>query len=296
MKKFLLSICLAIFFGVTASAQTDQDAFDKKHRFGIRVTPQPTWFKSDNSSSKGNGAYFGFGFGLVWEIKLSNIIHFSTGIGGDFEGGSISYRYEPNVFEVQEVIDSEGILVEAKDGATPDQYYFKNGNSSYILKNRKYKTTMITIPLLLKMMTNEYSGFRYFANFGGELGIRAAAKANDTFYAGFKAASTATGVEVMQIAEGDLKRDDINLGKDATILPFRVGMNLGLGTEYRIAGSTSLVFSVNYFQSFTSLMRKESKFLTKERTIDPATGKFNFEPLNQSYLMRAVRINIAIMF
>ncbi len=296
MKKFLLSICLAIFFGVTTWAQTDQDEFDKKHRFGIRVTPQPTWFKSDNTSSKGNGAYFGFGFGLVWEIKLSNIIHFSTGIGGDFEGGSISYRYEPGVFQVSEVIDSEGILVEAKDGVTPEQYGWKSGNSSYILKDRKYKTTMITIPLLLKMMTNEYNGLRYFANFGGELGIRAAAKGNDTFHAGWKATPTATNIEQVQIPEGDLKRDNINLGKDATILPFRVGMNLGLGTEYRIAGSTSLVFSVNYFQSFTSLMRKESKFLTKESTFDIVTGKYNFEPLNQAYLMRAVRINIAIMF
>ncbi len=294
MKKFLLTLCPVLVFATSALSQ-DQEAFDKRHRFGIRVSPQPTWFKSNNTSSKGNGSYIGFGFGLAWEIKLSNIIHFQTGIGGDFEGGKISYRYDKD-FNVQEVIDSEGNLVEAKNGITNADYDLKNGSTRYILKERKYRSTMITIPLILKMMTNEYNGFRYFANFGGEIGIRAAVKADDSFYAGWKAASTATSVEVTVVPEGELQKKDILVGKDATLLPFRAGLNLGLGTEYRLAGSTSLVFSVNYFQSFTSLMRKESKYLTKESNIDSSTGKYTFSPLNQSYLMRAVRINIAIMF
>lgn len=300
MKKFLFVLCSFTLFGAfaqTPSTPTDarQDDFDKKHRFGIRVALQPTWYKSDNTSSKGAGAVPGFGFGLCWEIKLSNIIRFATGIGGDFEGGKISYRND-SAFQVRATLNNEGEYVEAKNGVIDAEYNLKHGNTFYTLKERKYKTTMITIPLSLKMMTNEYSGFRYFGMFGGEIGIRAGIKANDTYYDGKTAVVSGTSTAVSDVSGADLKKEGLLVGKDASFLPFRVGMNLGLGTEYRIAGSTSLVFSVNYFQSFTNLMRKESKFLSKEQTYDASNQTWNFLALNQSYLMRAVRINVAIMF
>lgn len=299
MKKFLFAVCSLSMFNLVAQTQTPTDAkqddFDKKHRFGIRAAIEPTWYKSDNTSSKGAGAVPGFGFGLMWEIKLSNIIRFSTGIGGDFEGGKISYRND-SAFAVRAVLDNEGEYVEAKNGISRAEYNLKNGNTFYTLKERKYKTTMITIPLSLKMMTGEYSGFRYFGMFGGEIGIRAGIKANDTYLDGKTAVTSGTTIVETDVASGDLKKEGLLVNKDASFLPFRVGMNLGLGTEYRIAGSTSLVISVNYFQSFTNLMRKESKYLSKEQTYDPANQTWNFLALNQSYLMRAVRINIGIMF
>ncbi len=155
---------------------------------------------------------------------------------------------------------------------------------------------MITIPLTLKMMTSEYSGFRYFGVFGGELGIRAGVKADDTYYSGILANNNGSVITTSKVTEGELKKEGLLISKDATLLPFRVGMNLGLGTEYRIAGSTSVVFSVNYFQSFTNLMRKESKILTKEQHPDMTNQTWNLLALNQQYLMRAVRINIGIMF
>ena len=88
----------------------------------------------------------------------------------------------------------------------------------------------------------------------------------------------------------ELTKSDINLSKDASLVPMRIGMNLGLGTEYRIGGSTSFLFSVNYFQSFTNLMRNDSKYLVK------ATVPAVLDPLNQGYFMRAVRINIGLLF
>jgi hypothetical protein len=299
MKNFLFTLSM-VAFASTLQAQVNNapasdDAFDKKYRFGLRVTPQPTWYKSDNTVSKGAGSYFGFGFGLVVERKLSNIIRFSTGIGGDFEGGKISYRNDADI-KVGTVLNNESEFVEAKNGIAGDEYDFKSGNTSYELKERTYKTTMVTIPLSLKMMTNEYSGFRYFANFGGEIGIRAGIKANDTYYRGVKVTTSGTTTATTAIADSDLKKENLIISKDASLLPFRLGMNLGLGTEYRIAGTTSLVFSVNYFQSFTNLMRNESKYLTKNKEYDTVNNKYSFTALNQNYIMRAVRINIGIMF
>src|SRR5262245_36513700 len=126
MKKFFLTSCSIMIFGFGVTAQTTttntptsrsqgsdtQNEFDKKFRFGIRVAGQPTWLQSNNTSSKSNGATFGYGFGLAMEFRLSGIIHFLTGIGGDFEGGKIYYRHDAD-FKVKEVIDSEGNLVEA---------------------------------------------------------------------------------------------------------------------------------------------------------------------------------------
>lgn len=265
------------------------EVFDKNFRFGIRATPQPTWYKSDNKNSSGAGANFGFGFGMIMEFKLSKIIRFSTGIGGDFEGGYINYRNDPD-FNVNAILTSEGEYVESEDGKFTPEQQLANGNTQYILKDRKYRTTMVTIPFALKMMTEEYSGARYFAMFGGELGIRAGVKSNDSYVSGVKTTVTGTNTISTYVGDDELTKSDINLSKDASLVPLRLGMNLGLGMEYRLGGSTSLMFGVNYFQSFTNLMRKDSKYLVK------ATNPSVLDPLNQGYYMRAIRINLGLLF
>ena len=307
MKKILLtfiSICtLAISFKAQTNTLTPITAvdikeanFDKRFRFGIRATPQPTWYKSDNNNSKGAGANFGFGFGLIMEFKLSKIIHFQTGVGGDFEGGYISYRNDKD-FSVNAVMNSDGEYVEAKNGVLTNDYQFKNGSTQYVLKDRKYKTTIVTIPLVLKMLTDEYSGARYFANAGLELGIRAGIKATDTYVSGVKTVITGSTLTTPAVADGDLTRTNINLSKDASLIPLRLGMNLGVGTEYRLGGSTSLMVSLNYFQSFTNLMKNDSKYLVKGHDTYVSSDNTNtFTPLNQGYFMRAVRINIGLLF
>lgn len=298
MKKFLFATCFFSLMGVVMQAQVTNTAtpevkaenFDKKFRFGLRASPQPSWFKSGNTGSKPSGAYFGFGFGLVMEFKLSNIVHFSTGIGGDFEGGSISYRND-DTYQVRVVMDNENEMVEHKKDMADADYNLKSGNTLYVLKERTYKSTMVSIPLLLKMMTNEYNGMKYFAVFGGELAFRAGMKANDSYYSGLKAVSNGTAIVQAPVSGDALKSNNVAVGNDALVIPARFGMNLGLGTEYRIAGSTSLVFSVNYFQSFTNMMKKNSDYLTKDEV-----GSNTFTQFNQAYFMRAVRINVGIMF
>lgn len=298
MKKFLFATCFFSLMGVAMQAQVTNTAtpevkaenFDKKFRFGLRASPQPSWFKSGNTGSKPSGAYFGFGFGLVMEFKLSNIVHFSTGIGGDFEGGSISYRND-DTYQVRVVMDNENEMVERKKDMADADYNLKSGNTLYVLKERTYKSTMVSIPLLLKMMTNEYNGMKYFAVFGGELAFRAGMKANDSYYSGLKAVPNGTVIVATPVSGDALKSNNVAVGNDALVIPARFGMNLGLGTEYRIAGSTSLVFSVNYFQSFTNMMKKNSDYLTKDEV-----GSNTFTQFNQAYFMRAVRINVGIMF
>ena len=285
MKKILVILSTSVLFSASVLAQTTtpteapkpaetpkQENFDKKFRFGLKATPQPSWLKSNNTGSKGSGAVFGFGFGLT-----------------------INYRNDAE-FNAKLVVDKENNMVEAKDDLKSSEYELVNGSTQYIMHERKYKTTFVTLPAMLKMMTQEYSGMKYFMMFGGEIGIRAGVKANDTYAQGIKTTITGTAAPVTTTIS-ELSRTNIDLGKDASIAPLRVGMNLGLGTEYRIAGSTSLVMSINYFQSFTNLMRKDSDFISKgiDNTYDAAKG-WNFAPLNQGLTARAIRINIGIMF
>ncbi len=285
MKKFAITVLF--LSGITSVCLSQENEFDKTFRFGIRVSPQPTWIKSKDKNTTGGGMNFGFGFGLITEFKLSNIVHFYTGIGGDFENGTVNYKNDPaNGFEVGYVTDKEGNLVELTNGMDTSQIY-ASGNVAYGgITTRKFKTTYVTIPLTLKMMTQEYSGMKYFAQFGADLGIRTKIKSDDTYS---KVTKSGTSTIVSST------NTDVDLKKDASVLPIRLGLNVGLGTEYRIAGTTSLMFSINYFSSFTNLMRGTSKYHFTSAQID-SNGKFQFTFLKQNLIQNALRINVGILF
>lgn len=285
MKKFIISAAFLSFVATNTWAQDNN--FDKKFRFGIRIAPQPTWIKSKDKNTTGGGMNFGFGFGLITEFKLSDIIHLYTGIGGDFENGTINYKNDPsNNYEVGYVTDKDGALVELSNGADPSTIYSPTNVGYSGISSRKIKTTYVTIPLTLKMMTQEYSGMRYFAQFGADLGIRTKVKADDNYTKVIKTGTVTT-------VSGT--NSDLDIRKDASLIPVRIGLNVGLGTEYRIAGTTSLMFSINYFTAFTNLMRNPSKYTITGSQTD-SNGKLQFTYLKQDLIQNALRINIGILF
>jgi hypothetical protein len=306
MKKILFILSTSVLLSASVMAQTPetpkQQNFDKKFRFGLRATPQLVWLTSKSDVAKGAGVGTGFGFGLILDFKLSDIVHFSTGIGGDFDGGKITYKYvdDPsnpaNDFSVNLALDKENNMIKAKDGSNLSDYAGVNGNQFFSLDKRKYKATYVSIPLLLKMFTQEYGGLRHVFVFGGEMGIRAGLKANDTYHDGYKTVVSGTATTSEKITE--LSVTGLNVGKDGSVVPIRFGMNLGYGVEYRLGGSTSVYTSLNYFHSFTNLVRSESAYLSKgnDNTIDPATSTINFSNLNQAHFAKAVRLSIGLMF
>lgn len=285
MKKIVTTVLL---FSVLYIGLAQDNNFDKKFRFGIRIAPQPTWIKSKDKNTTGAGLGFGFGFGLITEFKLSEIVHLYTGIGGDFENGTVNYRYDiTNGYVVGYILNNnDNTLVELSNGMDTSTI----NNKDYVgyggIVKRKFKTTHITIPLTLKMLTQEYGGFKYFAQFGVDLGIRTKVKADDDY-------SMITRRGVTTVAGGSIQ--DVDVKKDASLLPLRIGLNVGLGTEYRIAGTTSLMFSVNYFSSFTNLMRSTSKYTVTSGQID-SNGKYQFVFLKQNLIQNAIRINVGILF
>jgi hypothetical protein len=279
MKKILCSLAALL---LCASLTHAQDDADKKFRFGLRITPQPTWFVSGDKNSIPSGAILGFGFGLNAEFRLSEVAAFLTGVGGDFEGGRFSFKQDSS-YTVSYWLDEANEFV----SPTADR---KTASTVYILKERKVNTTFATIPLLLKLSTKEYGGLKYFGLFGGELGIRVSSKATDTYS---ETRKYLTETSYLPVA-GETTEADIDISRQSSLIPIRLGLNAGAGTEYRLGGSTAVFASINFFRSFTNHMRKESSYLIY-KTDNPGPGE-SYRFVKQNLKLTAIRINLGIMF
>ena len=271
-----------------------QSSSDSKVRFGLRINPQPCWLSSSDKNNIPNGAVFGYGFGLNIEYRFSDVASLLTGIGGDFEGGKIKYRNDPaNNYQVCYFKNDGDAFIQPKNN-TPINELKKSGNTVYVIKERKINTTYVTLPVILKLSTKEISGMKYFGLFGAEIGIRIKAKAADSYLDVRKYKSDTTYESLSTVTE-----KDIDIGKDASLVPIRIGLNVGAGFEYRLAGTTSFFASVNFFNSFTNLMRNDSKFqMYNWQEIDASKGNTNmsYKMVSQNLLLKTVRINLGFMF
>jgi opacity protein-like surface antigen len=296
MKKILLIVSSTI---VLANSVLAQEAADKKYRFGLRVAPTPTWLRSDESKfiSK-SGTKFGLGFGLQVEFRINSTASFVTGVGGDFLGGKQNYNYDQGY-----VLSKDGEYVDSKTiDFTKSAEEIKveallNGNKFYELKSRSIKATYITIPVLLKLMTKDIGGFKYFGIFGGNIGIQSKFKATDEIT---ELAANVTGTTtVYNSGTSSLKIDEMRPSGD--LIPFNIGLNAGLGAEYNLSGSTSVFFSINYLRGFINNYQKNSEIMV-DKMKDNINNSNNIgnaeEPIRskQSAFSDGIQVNIGILF
>lgn len=267
---------------------------DAKVRFGLRVTPQPTWYSSGDKNNSPSGAKLGFGFGLNMEYRFSDVISLLTGVGGDFESGKYQFRHDAN-YNAMYFLDQANLMVAPKSGNAMTIVQNPE-NTGYELKERTLKTTFVTIPLILKLSTKEFNGLKYFGQFGAELGIRIKAQATDSYYAAYSY-DAATGTVVATVPNPP-SLSQIDVSKDANVIPVRVGLNVGGGAEYRLAGSTAVFASVNFFRSFINVYRQESRYVVYQAVPNTSstTTTVNYKFIQQNLMLNAVRINIGIMF
>ena len=278
MKKLLYTFIAISFTSAAMFAQDDS----KSVRFGVFGRATPTWYSmpTNNNYSKG-GAIFGAGFGLNLEFRITDVVSFQTGVGGDFDGGKISYAFNltgftpGNAYYTGYVLDKTPALVEIKDKNPSD--FSSNQYSSHFLTSRQIHTTYVTVPLILKMKTKEISGFKYFVDFGANVGVLVGAKADD---------NTTDGLNVTAYKS-------LNMYKDCN--PVRVGLNVGGGAEYRLSGSTSIFLSVNYVNSFISAVKSTSIY--NATAIDYShysSGTFTYA--SQSFKTNGIQINVGLLF
>lgn len=291
MKKFLLFVAVAL---VTSGTMSGQDKEDKKVRFGLRVSPTPTWLRSnDKKVVEKSSTKFGFGFGLQVEFRINSTAAFVTGIGGDFMGGKQSYKNGQGY-----VLNKDNGYTDSKDtkyGTDPQALYNAtqnptsgNGDKLFEIKSREIKTTYVTLPILLKLMTKDIGGFKYFGMFGGNLSFMTKFKATDEIVE-LKYNS------VSNIYETGGTSSITDMRPSGDLIPFNVGLNVGLGLEYNLSGSTSAFVSFNYLRGFINQYQGTSDIMVEKLKENVNTN--NIPPrAKQTAFVDGIQINLGMLF
>jgi len=289
MKKIFSIATAALLIVNTVTAGDGDD--DKKFRFGLKVTPAPAWLRSaDTKSVDKNGIKFGFGFGLQTEFRITSTAHFVTGIGGDFLGGKQIYKNGQGYILTKDNAYTESEKTNFTNGPITTYSNNLSGNNDkfYEIKTRSIKTTYITIPILLKLMTKDISGFKYYGVFGGDIAIQTKFKCTDELTE--LKFNTANG---LYETSGDVTVSDMRPTGD--LIPFNVGLNVGLGFEYNLSGSTSLFVGFNYCRGFVNQYQPNSEIIVDQIKTNINAGT-KPPASKQSAMADAVQINIGMLF
>lgn len=287
MKKILLLVSSTLLL---ANSFFAQEASDKKFRFGLRVTPTPTWLRStDTKVVGGGGAKFGFGFGLQTEFRINSTASFVTGIGGDFLGGKQNYKNGQGYVLTKNGEYTESEKTNFEGGATNVFLNNTNNDKFYVLKTRSVKTTYVTIPILLKLMTKDISGFKYFGMFGGNIAVQTKYRASDEIMElTYDPSGTGSYIDGPTTTITDMK-------PKGDLIPINIGLNVGLGLEYNLAGSTSVFLSINYLRGFINQYQSSSEIIVDKIKENINT---NTKPSRskQSAFSDGIQINIGVLF
>ncbi|MCU0433876.1 MAG: PorT family protein [Bacteroidia bacterium] len=262
MKKVLMLLFATAISGTVAFAQDGENEL-KNFRFGLKAVPMITWYKPDDAAKfESGGAMLKFGYGLSTEFRLSKVAVVATGLQIDYDGGRINLKDTAYYF-----LSRDNELIEPGDTAS------FTGESKYMLNKRTYNTTYVTIPITLKLKTNEIGYMTYYGQFGVNASVRARSRADDD----------------LRLQPGGQSSEQSKLLNSNDMQFMKLALNVGLGAEYNLQGSTSLVFGVNYINGFTNVARKESRYLFR-------TPLNNSNPLKQDFRANAVQITLGVLF
>lgn len=196
--KILLLILIFIASNEVIFAQ-------QKISFGVHADPVISWFSSDNKEIKNDGARAGFNFGLNFNKYFTPNYSFSTGISIINAGGRLT--------------SSETTVME-----------FTNFTSSVPAGEPIiYKIQYLSIPLGLKLQTNQIGYLTYFTDLGLD-------------------------PKVVLSGKCDIPSNGIN-GEKATneLNGFNLSYHITAGVEYSIGGTTALVFGLNFDNNFLDI-------------------------------------------
>ncbi|HUX58777.1 MAG TPA: porin family protein [Bacteroidales bacterium] len=134
VQKIIITVLL-IFTASTSNAQ-------QKISFGIHADPAVSWFSSDNSEIKNEGARPGFNFGLTFNRYFTPNYSFSTGISLLSAGGRLISN-DTTEMEFTNIISTV------------------NPGNSVI-----YRIQYLAIPIGLKLQTNQIGYLTFFTDLG----------------------------------------------------------------------------------------------------------------------------------
>jgi Outer membrane protein beta-barrel domain len=282
MKKLFTTTLLACSMLAAIAQSSGEDS--PKVRFGLKITPSLNWYKPDGKILSGNGLNLRYGGGLITEFRITKVAAFQTGLQLDLEGGKVKYNNSGlNTANGNNVLyyyyNTEDRIEKFLDKGNTNDSVFNSTHNTYLLSERSYKVTYITIPLNLKLKTKEIGMMTYYGQVGMNFSFRWKAFAND---------------KLTNLANSkNEEKTKINITKDMNLM--NLSLNAGLGTEINISGSTSVLIGINYIGGFTSATKKESEYLMKR--VNDANGNIlRDEKLPQKTKSNAVLLTVGILF
>jgi hypothetical protein len=263
----------------------------KNFRFGLAITPSLNWYSTESKIIQRDGIAPKFGGGLILEFRLAKVASIQTGINITTAGGKLKYKnggqYAPGASTVSYFYDNN------LDDIVPYTVDQNNSNTTYTryqLNERKYQTTYISVPVLLKLKTREIGAMVYYGQFGLNSFFRWKGRAKDQ-------------VSVLDATNTGTPETKSNLviSKDVSI--YNAALNFGLGTEWNLAGTTSMVIGLNYNLGFTNVLKRNSNFLEKRfnhdnyNANDPTKNtNYDSDALEQIMKENSIVLTIGVLF
>ena len=199
IEKNLLTV-LVILIPITSHGQ-------QPISFGIHADPVISWFSTDINQVKNNGARPGFNFGLTFYRYFAPNYAFSTGINLLSAGGRL-VRSDTTVLN----------LSNARSTVLP---------GSPVV----YKIQYLTIPIGLKLQTNQIGYVRFFSDLGFVPKIVVNRK-----------------IDIPSLnLSGQNASDELRL--------FNLSYHIMAGIEYSMGGSTALIFGLDFDNNFLDITK-----------------------------------------
>lgn len=266
MKKFtvLALFTTLLLTGKSLIAQEGENDL-KNFRFGIYGQPAISWYKPDNPDlMESKGSKLTFSYGLLLEFRLNKVACISTGLAAHYAGGKLGFKTDTLVYG-----------------------YGTDNVDTFRLMTRDYKISYAEIPFLIKMKTPEIGAFTYFGQFGVDIKFKTKAKSltDDGFFV--------SNNDYVNATAGS--RNNVDISNDMAFL--NLGLNIGGGLEYNLAGSTSIVFAVSYNNGFMNVLRTKSKDISKLNTTASGGPKtYNYVEYEQIAKPNYVSLTVGFLF
>lgn len=199
IMRYLTILILLLLSGFIQAQQ--------KISFGIHADPVIGWFGSDIKDTRNDGARPGFNFGLTFNKYFTPNYSFSTGISLINAGGRL--------------VSADTVIME-----------FTNFKSTVLPeKTVIYKIQYLSVPLGLKLQTNQIGYLTFFADLGLDPKVVVGGKAD---------------IKSLSIT-GEKAINELRV--------FNLSYHITGGIEYSLGGTTALVAGLNFENNFLDITK-----------------------------------------
>lgn len=210
MKKIILSFSLILLIATTVGKAQD-------YRFGIYASPMISWFSPDVSEISNEGARAGFSFSFMYERMFTDNYSLVAGVNLISSGGRLAGR-EKFTFEFPSFTRQIG------------------ADTSII-----YRIQYFSVPVGLKLKTNEIGYLTYFADFGVDPKMAVRGRVD---------------IPAIDI-EGERAMSEIKR--------FNFGWHINAGIEYALGLETSAILGLGFENNFFDVT-KDNRDQPKDKT------------------------------